>query len=50
MLIAVASAYLAWHYTGQVWGMMASYAYLEGARFEPIEALRAARWDVLADA
>ncbi len=37
VLIAVASAYLAWHYTGQVWGMMASYAYLEGVRFEPVE-------------
>lgn len=37
ILIAVASAYLAWHYTGQVWGMMASYAYLGGARFEAIE-------------
>jgi hypothetical protein len=35
--IAVASAYLAWHYTGQVWGMMASYAYLDGTRFEPGE-------------
>ena len=37
ILVSVASAYLAWHYTGQVWGMMASYAYLEGARFEPVE-------------
>jgi hypothetical protein len=36
-LIAVGSAYLAWHYTGQVWGMMASYAYLEGVRFEASE-------------
>jgi len=35
--ISVASAYLAWHYTGQVWGMMASYAYLDGMRFEPRE-------------
>lgn len=39
LLVAVASAYLAWHYTGQVWGMMASFAYLEGARFERIERL-----------
>ena len=30
VLVAVASGYLAWHYTGQVWGMMASYAYLAG--------------------
>ena len=33
VLISVASAYLAWHYTGQVWGMMASYAYLGGVAF-----------------
>jgi hypothetical protein len=37
VLISVASAYLAWHYTGQVWGMMASYAYLDGTRFEKRE-------------
>jgi hypothetical protein len=37
--VSVASAYLAWHYTGQVWGMMASYAYLDGVRFEPRERL-----------
>ena len=37
MLITVSSAYLAWHYTGQVWGMMASYAYLEGAPFDKSE-------------
>jgi hypothetical protein len=34
---AVASGYLAWHYTGQSWGMMASYAHLGGARFEKTE-------------
>jgi len=39
ILIGVGSAYLAWHYTGQVWGMMASYAYLEGTRFEKRERL-----------
>lgn len=39
ILIAVASGYLAWHYTGQVWGMMASYAYLAGAKFEKSERL-----------
>ena len=39
LLIAVASGYLAWHYTGQVWGMMASYAFLAGARFEKSERL-----------
>jgi len=37
VLVSVSSAYLAWHYTGQVWGMMASYAYLEGASFEKRE-------------
>jgi hypothetical protein len=36
-LILASSCYLAWHYTGQVWGMMASYAFLEGIRFEPTE-------------
>lgn len=34
---AVGSGYLAWHYTGQVWGMMASYSYLDGVRFDPTE-------------
>jgi hypothetical protein len=34
VLISVGSAYLAWHYTGQVWGMMASYAYLDGRGFD----------------
>lgn len=37
VLITVASVYLAWHYTGQVWGMMASYTYLGGAAFEKSE-------------
>jgi hypothetical protein len=39
VLIFVASVYLAWHYTGQVWGMMASYAFLEQMRFEKSERL-----------
>ena len=39
ILVSVSSAYLAWHYTGQVWGMMASYAYLGGAAFEKTERL-----------
>ncbi len=39
ILVAVASAYLAWHYTGQVWGMMASYAYLDGQPFDKTERL-----------
>jgi hypothetical protein len=37
ILVSVASAYLAWHYTGQVWGMMASFAYLGGQAFEKDE-------------
>jgi hypothetical protein len=37
LLILASSCYLAWHYTGQVWGMMASYAYLEGMKYEPTE-------------
>ena len=39
ILVSVASAYLAWHYTGQVWGMMASYAFLGGASFDRSERL-----------
>ena len=37
ILVSVASAYLAWHYTGQVWGMMATFAFLEGASFDRSE-------------
>jgi hypothetical protein len=37
ILVTVSSAYLAWHYTGQVWGMMASFAYLEGMSFDKRE-------------
>lgn len=37
IFVAVAGAYLAWHYTGQVWGMMASYAYLDGTGFDKTE-------------
>lgn len=39
ILVAIAGAYLAWHYTGQVWGMMASYAYIEGTGFDKAERL-----------
>lgn len=38
-LTAVASGYLAWHYTGQVWGMMASHAHLGGVSFGTTERL-----------
>ena len=37
LFFAVSSAYLAWHYTGQVWGMMASYTYLAGGKYEKVE-------------
>jgi hypothetical protein len=37
VFVSIASAYLAWHYTGQVWGMMASFAYLEGTTFDKRE-------------
>jgi hypothetical protein len=37
VFVSVSSAYLAWHYTGQVWGMMASYAYLGGSSFDKSE-------------
>jgi hypothetical protein len=37
IFIAVSSAYLAWHYTGQVWGMMASYAAIAGTGFDKTE-------------
>ena len=36
-LTAVATLYLALHYTGQCWGMVSSFAFLEGIRFEPKE-------------
>src|SRR5262245_31789535 len=37
VLLAVSSSYLAWHYTGQAWGMMATYAYLDGNPFDATE-------------
>ncbi|MDQ6612663.1 MAG: hypothetical protein M3Y64_09550, partial [Gemmatimonadota bacterium] len=37
ILVSISSAYLAWHYTGQVWGMMASFAYLHGTPFDKSE-------------
>lgn len=37
ILVTVASLYLAWHYTGQVWGMMASFAFLDGTGFDATE-------------
>jgi hypothetical protein len=37
LFFVVSSGYLAWHYTGQVWGMMASFAYLGGKGFDQTE-------------
>ncbi|HLG06365.1 MAG TPA: hypothetical protein VI383_09470 [Gemmatimonadales bacterium] len=34
---AIGSGYLAWHYTGQAWGMMVSFAHLRGSRFDRVE-------------
>lgn len=39
LLWAVAGMYLAWHYTGQAWGMVASYAHLQGIRITRRERL-----------
>lgn len=36
-LLTVQNAYLAWHYTGQAWGMMATYAFLGNAPFSRLE-------------
>ena len=42
ILVTVSGTYLAWHYTGQVWGMMASYAHLAGtARRSRVAAMKA---------
>lgn len=37
ILMTVQGGYLAWHYTGQAWGMMATYSYLDGRSFQPVE-------------
>ncbi len=37
LLLTAQSAYLAWHYTGQAWGMTATYTYLDGSSFKPLE-------------
>ena len=37
ILMTVQGGYLAWHYTGQAWGMMATYTYLDGRSFQPVE-------------
>jgi hypothetical protein len=37
LLSLVAGLYLARHYTGQTWGMMASFSHIEGVAFAPAE-------------
>ena len=37
ILMTLQGGYLAWHYTGQAWGMMATYVYLDGRSFQPLE-------------
>jgi len=39
LFFAISSGYLAWHYTGQAWGMMASYGRLGGLSFDKSERL-----------
>lgn len=36
-LVLVGSVYLAWHYAGQTWGMMATFSHLAGVRYTPRE-------------
>jgi hypothetical protein len=36
-LVGAGAVSLAWHYTGQAWGMMASFAYIHGTGFAPRE-------------
>ena len=37
LLWFAAAIYLAWHYTGQIWGMVASFSFLGGSRLDDIE-------------
>jgi len=36
-LLTIQNAYLAWHYTGQAWGMTATYTYLDGDSLSVME-------------
>jgi hypothetical protein len=36
-LLTISGAYLAWHYTGQAWGMMATFTHLDGNPFNQVE-------------
>jgi hypothetical protein len=37
LLAIMGALLLAWHYTGQAWGMTASFAYIAGARMDDVE-------------
>lgn len=37
VLLTISSSYLAWHYTGQAWGMTATFTHLAGASFNARE-------------
>lgn len=49
MFVMVATILLAWHYTGQAWGMTASFAYIAGIRMELSERrmIRSGCWSLL---
>lgn len=36
-LMLISQFYLAWHYTGQAWGMVAAFAYVDGIRMDETE-------------
>lgn len=38
-MVGISGVYLAWHYTGQTWGMMATYSILDGNPFSKHERL-----------
>jgi len=37
VLLTISSTYLAWHYTSQAWGMVATFTYLDGNPFNALE-------------
>jgi hypothetical protein len=37
ILLTISSTYLAWHYTAQAWGMVATFTYLDGAPLSSLE-------------
>lgn len=49
LFVMVATILLAWHYTGQAWGMTASFAYIAGIRMELSERrmIRSGCWSLL---